>query len=259
MTAFENYSTAYDSVRMSRQDGILEVELNTRGGSLIWGALPHRELPEAFAAIAGDRENRVVILTGAGAEFCAARDDSLSKTRDSPLGFDVIYWEGKKLLDALLSIEVPVIAAVNGPARYHAELAVLSDIVLASDTALFQDKPHFPSGVVPGDGVQFVWQNLLGTNRGRYFLLTGQEIDAEEALRLGVVSEVLAPDALMSRAREIARQLATKSDLTLRYTRVALVQHLRRQVLLDLGYGLALEGLALMREPDAPSVDRSPK
>lgn len=250
MRSFDEYSTAYESVRMSRQDGVLEVEFHTKGGSMIWGALPHRELPDAFAAIASDRENRIVILTGAGTEFCSARDESLSKTRDSPLGFDVIYWEGKKLLEALLSIEVPVIAAVNGPARYHAELAVLSDIVLASSTALFQDKPHFPSGVVPGDGVQFVWQSLLGVNRGRYFLLTGQEIAAEEALRLGVVSEVLTPEALLPRARELAKQLSANSDLTLRYTRVALVQHLRRQVLLDLGYGLALEGLALMREPD---------
>jgi Enoyl-CoA hydratase/carnithine racemase len=251
MTPFDSYSQAYECIRMSRSDGILEVEFNTGGGSLVWGALPHRELPAAFADIAADRENRIVIITGAGSEFCAARDESLSKTRDSPLGFDVIYWEGKKLLDALLSIEVPVIAAVNGPARYHAELAVLSDIVLASSTALFQDKPHFPSGVVPGDGVQFVWQNLLGVNRGRYFLLTGQEIGAEEALALGVVSEVLDPAELLPRARALAKQLSAKSDLTLRYTRVALIQHLRRQVLLDLGYGLALEGLALMREPDA--------
>lgn len=249
MRRFDEYSGAYETVRMTRQDGILEVELHSQGGSLVWGALPHRELPDAFAAIAADRDNRIVILTGAGSEFCAARDESLSKTRDSPLGFDVIYWEGKKLLEGLLSIEVPVIAAVNGPARYHAELAVLSDIVLASSTAIFQDKPHFPSGVVPGDGVQFVWQNLLGVNRGRYFLLTGQELDADEALRLGVVSEVLAPEALMPRARELAAQMAGKSELTLRYTRVAMVQHLRRQVLLDLGYGLALEGLALMREP----------
>ncbi len=247
MATFDDYREKYKSVRMTRDDGVLEVVLSTDGGSLVWGALPHRELPDAFADIASDRENRVVILTGAGDAFCAARDDSLSKTRDSPSGWDVIYWEGKRLLECLLAIEVPVIAAVNGPARYHAELAVLSDIVLASSTALFQDKPHFPSGVVPGDGVQFVWQQLLGLNRGRYFLLTGQEIDAFAAKNLGVVSEVLSPDELLPRARALAREFCTKSDLTLRYTRVALVQHLRRTVLQDLGYGLALEGLALMR------------
>lgn len=249
MAAYEEYSQKYESVAMSRADGILEVTLQTKGDSLTWGALPHRELPDAFHDIASDRGNRVVILTGAGDNFCVARDNSLSKTRDSPTGWDVIYWEGKRLLENLLSIEVPVISAVNGPARHHAELPVLSDIVLASKTALFQDHAHFYSGVVPGDGVQFIWQQVLGMNRGRYFLLTGQEINADEAKALGVVAEVLAPQDLMPRARTLARQLAEKSDLTLRYTRVALVQHLRRTVLQDLGYGLALEGLALMRTP----------
>ncbi|MEP6785233.1 MAG: enoyl-CoA hydratase/isomerase family protein [Sphingomonadales bacterium] len=249
MAAFADYSGKYESVRMTRQDGILEVELGTNGGSLVWGTLPHRELPDAFADIASDKGNRVVILTGAGEKFCADRDNSLSVMRDSPQGWDTIYSEGKRLLEMLLAIEVPVISAVNGPARHHAELPVLSDIVLASKTALFQDHSHFYSGVVPGDGVQFVWQQLLGMNRGRYFLLTGQEIHAEEAKQLGIVSEVLEPEALMPRAREIAADFCTRSDLTLRYTRVALVQHLRRTVLQDLGYGLMLEGMALMRAP----------
>lgn len=247
MRTFDDYRDAYKSVRMTRHDGILEMALTTDGGPLVWGALPHRELPEAFSDVAGDRGNRIVILTGSGDSFCAARDNSLSQTRDSPSGWDVIYWEGKRLLESLLAIEVPVIAAVNGPALYHAELAALCDVVLAADTAVFQDKPHFPSGVVPGDGVQFVWQMLLGMNRGRYFLLTGQEIAAPEAKALGIVSEVLAPDALLPRARALAAEFATRNDLTLRYTRVALVQHLRRTILNDLGYGLALEGLALMR------------
>lgn len=244
---FEHYSARYHNVRMTRKDGVIEVVLHTEGNSLVWGAGPHRDLPLAFADIAGDRENRVVILTGAGDSFCAARDETLSQARDTPEGWDVIYWEGKRLLENLLSIEVPVIAAVNGPARYHAELAVLSDIVLASETAVFQDKPHFISGVVPGDGVQIVWQQVLGMNRGRYFLLTGQELNAREALALGVVSEVLPKDQLLDRARAIAADLSKKSTLTLRYSRVAMVQHLRRAILEDVGYGLSLEGLALMK------------
>ena len=244
---FEHYSTRYDSVRMTRKDGVLEVVLHTDGGSLVWGAKPHRELPQAFADIGGDRENRVVILTGAGKDFCADRDNTLSQTRDSPEGWDVIYWEGKRMLEGLVGIEVPVIAAINGPARHHAEMPVLSDIVLASETALFQDHAHFHSDVVPGDGVQFVWQMVLGMNRGRYFLLTGQELTAREALALGVVSEVLPANKLMDRAREIAAELSKRSTLTLRYTRVAMVQHLRRIIASDLGYGLSLEGLALMR------------
>lgn len=135
----------------------------------------------------------------------------------SPATWDVIYREGRSLLNNLLAIEVPVIAAVNGPAFIHAELAVLADIVLASDTAIFADKAHGIAGVVPGDGVHTIWPMLLGPNRGRYFLLTGQEIGAQEALTLGIVGDVLAPERLLNRAWEHARSIAARPALAMRY------------------------------------------
>src|SRR5208282_1965159 len=106
----------------------------------------------------------------------------------------------KHLLMNLLDIEVPIVAAVNGPALVHAEIPVLSDIVIAAESAEFQDAPHFPNGIVPGDGVHVVWPLVLGTNRGRYFLLTGQKLSAREAQTLGVVSEVVSRDKLLARA-----------------------------------------------------------
>jgi enoyl-CoA hydratase/carnithine racemase len=161
----------------------------------------------------------------------------------TPAKWDKIYFNGKRLLQNLLNIEVPVIGAVNGSARVHAEIAVLSDITLCSTDSVFQDAPHFRLGTVPGDGVHIVWQHILGPNRGRYFLMTGQRIEADEALRLGIVNEVLAPGSLLDRAWEIARDLTRQADTTLRYTRVALTQPLKRLLLDNVGYGLALEGL----------------
>jgi enoyl-CoA hydratase/carnithine racemase len=240
--AFEDYRDRYEHVAMRRDGGVLELRLHSQGGPLVWGDSPHTELGHCFADVAGDPENKVVILTGTGDEFIARLDDSWVGAM-TPETWDRIYFHGKRLLTSLLDIEVPVIAAVNGRASVHAELAVLSDIVLAADTAVFSDAPHFRFGTVPSDGVHVIWPLLLGPNRGRYFLLTGQRIDAGEALRLGVVAEVLPADELLARAWDLARELARQPVTTLRYTRVALTQELKRHILDGVGYGLALEGL----------------
>lgn len=145
----------------------------------------------------------------------------------------------------LLDIDVPIIAAVNGPVFIHSEIPTMSDIVLAADHASFADKAHAPGGVVPGDGVHIWWQMLLGPNQGRHFLLTGREISAQEGRELGFVAEVLPAHMLLERAREIAREMVTtRPRMMLRYTRVAFTQHIKRRMLDDLGYGLQLEAMA---------------
>jgi enoyl-CoA hydratase/carnithine racemase len=240
---FDEYSTRYAHVHMERRDGILLARLHSDGGPLVWGDSPHTELGYAFEDIGRDPDNRVVILTGTGDEFIARLDTSWVGTMH-PAKWDKIYQHGRRLIDNLLAIEVPVVAAVNGPATVHAELAVLGDIVLAADTAVFRDAPHFRFGAVPGDGVHVVWPMLLGPNRGRHFLLTGQRIGAAEARELGVVAEVVAPGALIERAWAVAADLARQPDICLRYTRVALTRMIRHLMADHLGYGLALEGLA---------------
>ena len=157
--------------------------------------------------------------------------------------WDRTYWEGKHLLMNLLDIEVPMIAAVNGPALRHSELPLLCDILLASNEAAFQDSGHFVNGLIPGDGMHVIYPMLLGLNRGRYFLLTGQTIEAQEALTLGLVNEVMPREDLLPRAWTLAEQLAQESDLVRRYTRVLMTQYIKKMMHEILGYGLALEGL----------------
>ena len=240
--SFDQYSQAYPNARLERVDGICLVRLHTDGGPLVWGDGPHTDLGYLFEDIGRDPENRIVILTGTGAEFIAKLDSSWVGGMD-PHKWDKIFQHARRLLLNLLDIEVPVIAAINGPATVHAEIGLLADIVLASDTATFRDAPHFRYGTVPGDGTHIVWPLLLGPNRGRYFLLTGQRLSALEAKDLGVVSEVLPAAALLDRAWEVARDLARQPDMALRYARVCLTQSIKRMMVDDLGFGLALEGL----------------
>jgi enoyl-CoA hydratase/carnithine racemase len=242
MTALEAYADEYANVRMERRDGILELHLHTDGGPLRWGGSAKR-IGDAFADVAADPDNVVVILTGTGDAFCDVRERRPAAT-STPRAWDDVYRDGIRLLTNLLEIGVPTIAAVNGAAHVHAELALLCDIVLATEDTTFRDDPHFPAGVVPGDGAHVVWPLLLGPNRSRYFLLTGQTIPAMEAAALGLVAEVVSREQLLPRAHELAAELASRPLLTLRYTREAITLELKRQLRDHLGYGLALEGLA---------------
>ena len=246
-----DYADKYQHAKVERRDGILQVTLHTEGGELKWGGPPHEELSFLFADIARDYENKVVILTGTGESFCANPPPTGSANLNSS-AWDRVYNEGKHLLMNLLNIEVPMIAAVNGPAHRHAEIAVLCDIVLAAEHTTFQDSAHFPNGTVPGDGVHLVWPLVLGPNRGRYFLLTGQKISAQEAYAFGVVNEVLPRERVLPRAWELAGQIAVRPTLAIRYARVAMTQTLKRMMIEDLGYGLALEGLAAGQHWPAP-------
>ena len=148
------------------------------------------------------------------------------------------------MLSNILDIEVPMITALNGPVLLHSEYALLTDIVLATPETVFQDKPHFEFGIVPGDGVHVLWPHVIGSIRGRYFLLTRQVLDAATARDYGVVNEIVPADRLLARAHEIADGIAALPPLTSRYTRIALTQPLRRLVDEGVGHGLALEGIS---------------
>ncbi|MFT3967740.1 MAG: enoyl-CoA hydratase/isomerase family protein [Sphingobium sp.] len=247
---FDDYATRYKTIRLARsEDGVLEMTLHSRGGEALWGTSEnslHRELGLAFADIARDPANKVLLLTGTGENFCAGSDPQERAAEPSLAAmWDRIFEEGVALIENLLAIPVPVVAAVNGPALIHAEIALLADIVLAAEHAEFADAAHMPHAV-PGDGVQAVWLMLLGPNRGRYFLLTNERIGAAEAKRLGVVGEVLPREALMPRARELAANLARLPVKQLRHTRRVLVRELRRRLRDELELGLAVEALATL-------------
>jgi enoyl-CoA hydratase/carnithine racemase len=274
----DTYQDRYESISLERTaDGILTVTLHEPGDpgrSLDYGGRPvdwrspHLEWSYCFNDIARDRDNEIVIITAAGDSFIghhriANVDGRQGETvvPDDQTGaalvghvppvpinvWDTTLHNGAHIQLGLLNIDVPVIGAINGPALTHADLVVQSDIVICTDTTVFADQAHFEAGMfAPGDGVAEIWLQLLGRNRGRYFLLTGQRIAAKEALELGVVSEVVPRERLLPRARELAEQLLERPRLVRRYARQIMVREMKKRMLDHIGYGLALEGLTVM-------------
>jgi enoyl-CoA hydratase/carnithine racemase len=244
MVKFDTYREAFPNARLSRKpNGVLEVALHTEGGKLVFNGHTHEQFVHLFHVIGEDHANRVVILTGSGDAFM----DAISPEGFdffSPQGYDKILREGRKVLSNILDIEVPMIAALNGPVLLHSEYALLTDIILATPETVFQDKPHFEFGIVPGDGVNLLWPEVIGSIRGRYFILTRQVLDAQTAKAWGVVNEIVPADRLLARAHEIADGIAALPPLTSRYTRIALTQKLRRIIDEGSGYSLALEGIS---------------
>src|SRR5580704_3277098 len=228
MAHLDTYRDTFPNARLTRsKSGVLEVAFHTNGGVLVFNGFTHEQFVHLFHAIGSDPDNRVVIMTGSGDAFME-RITPDGFDFFSPRGYNKIYREGKKVLMNILDIEVPLIAAVNGPVRLHSEYILLADIVLATPSTLFQDKPHFE----------------IGTVRGRYFILTRQELDAETAKAWGAVNEIVSTESLLARAREIGEGLAALPPLATSYTRIAMTQKLRRIIDEGVGYGLALEGIS---------------
>jgi enoyl-CoA hydratase/carnithine racemase len=253
-----SYFNNYENLAIDRtESGILTVRLHTNGGPIVFTGQTHRDLPRALAEIGEDRDNKVVILTGTGNVFMDEIDGASLGEIFKPGEWDKIYWEGRRVLQRLLEIEAPLIAAINGPAHVHSEYVLLADITIASEDATFADKPHGAFGIVPGDGLHVIYEELLGVNRARYFALTQQELSARVALALGLVNEVVPRSEVYGRALQIAEQLATKPQLFLRYTTLALRQRLLQRLNDGTQLGMALEGLTaadLAYQPQATSA-----
>jgi enoyl-CoA hydratase/carnithine racemase len=245
---FSTYQNRFPNIEIDRDpEGVILVRVQeVDGGPLKWGADPdavHEQLVESFYQIGRDRDNRVMIFTGSGDNFCTARDPQKFRHIE---GLDHSYRMmrgARDLLVNLLEIDATVISAANGPASYHPELLVLGDVVLATPETWFQDS-HIRDGVVPADGCQIVWQELLGVTRGNYFLMMQEKLTAQAALGLGVVHEIVSGPELLPRAYAVAKQLLKSSVSTLRYSRVALTQPLKERMARELIGGLTAQFLS---------------
>lgn len=173
-----------------------------------------QEIADLCAQVTRDVSIRAVVLTGAGRAFCAGGNVKDMRDREgmfsgAPFAIRNAYRTGIQLIPAALyELEVPVVAAVNGPAiGAGLDLACMCDVRIASATALFAES-FVKLGIVPGDGGAWLLPRVIGMARASLMTLTGETIDATKALEYGLVTEVVPPEQVLTRALEIAAAIA---------------------------------------------------
>lgn len=225
---------------MERTDGVLEVRFHTDGHEALWSLELHRALSQLFQAIGQDPENELMIITGTGDSWLTKRDtDSMAQVLKPD--YDVWYLDCTKLIENLLwCIDIPTIAAINGPG-FHTEFGLLCDLTIAADDTCFFE-PHFALGVVPGDGQFLVYQQLLGLKRANHTMyLRTDGLSAGEALDWGLIGETRPREELLPRAREIADKVMQQPRVIRRLTSQVAKRPWRRLVQADFGVHLATE------------------
>ncbi|HLL01723.1 MAG TPA: enoyl-CoA hydratase/isomerase family protein [Myxococcaceae bacterium] len=237
------YFARYPSVRFERgADGILVMSLHSQGGPLTFTASEHESFVDAFYDVSRDRDNKVVILTGAGGDFIPGIDFNSFGDVSDPDVWSKVHDEGTQILENIANIRVPMLWALEGRAHVHAEYGLLANIIVAGEGATFNDLPHFAGGIIPGDGVFTLWSYFIGPGRAQAMLLDPKPMSARDAQALGVVTEVVQNGGALARAREIAGSYLAKTDVTRRNTRIHFMQPIKERIVREVGYGLALEG-----------------
>lgn len=209
-------------MRLRRDAGILWIEIDRPGSDLntVNGTL-HGELTELFGHLRVESEAGAIVLTGSGRAFTAGGDFEWLRSMTEPTQLYELHKHAKQLIWDLVDIEIPIVAAVNGPAvGLGASIALLCDVVVMAEDAVLAD-PHVRVGIVAGDGGAAIWPLLVGPMRAKQFLMLGDSVSASEAHQLGLVSSVVSADQVTVKAREMALRLAGMPRHAVRYTKLS--------------------------------------
>jgi enoyl-CoA hydratase/carnithine racemase len=216
----------YQCLLYDVKDGIATLTLNRPERLNALGDSLRDDLLDAVTRASADHEVRVMIVTGAGKGFCAGGDvkamnEAKEDRRERPLIEKIAPSRDRTLL-AMRDAPQPIIAAVNGAAAGAGmNLALGCDIRIASTAAKFS-QAFVRRGLHPDWGGTYFLPRVVGMAKACELIFTGDIIDAAEALRLGLVSQVVAPEALMPTANDLARKIATGPPIAVRLAKRAL-------------------------------------
>jgi enoyl-CoA hydratase len=220
---------------------VLHVTLNRPDSRNAINDVMHRELAELYVKIAADTEAEAVVLTGAGKGFCSGGDfKQMAQNNEAGYddGFSQLFIDAVAMAKSILAVRQPLIAAVNGDAiGLGATLALFCDIVFMSETARIGD-PHAQVGLVAADGGVVLWPMLIGANRAKEYLLTGDLVTGTEAERIGLVNHAVPAGEVVESATAMARRLAQGAALAIRFNKRLVNKQLEERV--DAIYEMAL-------------------
>jgi 2-(1,2-epoxy-1,2-dihydrophenyl)acetyl-CoA isomerase len=227
-------SSEPEKVLFSKAGGVATITLN-RPAQLNALDLPTlRQLQRSVARAASDETVRCLVLTGSGRGFCAgadlkewAADDASTNRDENPEGWATI---AHRIVATLYRLHKPVLAAVNGVAVGAGfDLSLAADFRIAADTARF-GAVYVRLGIPPDVGASFLLPRIVGSTKAKELIYTGRIIDAEEALRIGVVSEVVPGDGLMDTTGRWASELASGPTIAIGLAKENIQEHLTTSI-----------------------------
>ncbi len=226
----------YTKLIIEKQEDICIVKINNPQAMNALNSTVLSELDCAFSQIESDQTIKVVILTGEGRAFVAGADISQMSTMSAAEG-KAFGEQGAAVFRKIEQLKVPVIAAVNGFALGGGcELAMACDIRIASAKAKF-GQPEVGLGITPGfSGTQRL-PRLVGMGVAKELIYTADIIGADEAYRIGLVNKVAEPETLMDQAIEMAKKIASKAPIAVRYSKEAI----NRGCQVDIDTAIAIE------------------
>lgn len=210
----------YQNILLEKKDADVAVLTMNRPGAMnAMNSAVLEDLTHAVAEVANDPSVKVLIITGAGDKaFVAGADIAEMKDMVPPEALEFAR-RGHAVMDAIEKMEKPVIAAVNGFALGGGdELALACDIRIASKKARF-GQPEIKLGITLGWGGTRRLARLVGPSKAKELIFTGAIIDAEDALKIGLVNKVVEPEKLMEEALALAKDISGKSPLTLKFAK----------------------------------------
>ena len=232
-----------DFVRYEQNGGIVTLTLNKpEERNALSTPAQWAEVVAACERVRADLSVKAVVLTGAGSAFCAGGNVKDMRDKKGIAGGSAReiadgYRAGiQRIPLALYNLEVPTIAAVNGPAiGAGCDMACMCDIRIASSKAKFAES-FVKLGIIPGDGGAWLLPRTVGMSKAAELTFTGDTIGADEALECGLVSLVVAPEELMAAAMALAERIAANPGPALRMAKRLLRegQHVRLDTLLEM-------------------------